>query len=117
TRRRVVFPMHPRTAHAVSAARLDTGSVEILGPVAYPEMLTLVHDAHVVITDSGGLQEETTALGIPCLTVRENTERPITISEGTNRLAFDPDMLPTLVENVSRPECAPRPEGWDGRAG
>jgi UDP-N-acetylglucosamine 2-epimerase (non-hydrolysing) len=116
-RRRVVFPMHPRTAAVIREAGLDAGAVELRGPMAYPDMLALVNDAHVVITDSGGLQEETTALGIPCLTVRENTERPITVSEGTNRLAFDPSALPGLVEQAERPLDPPRPEGWDGRAG
>lgn len=115
--RRVVFPLHPRTRAALREAGLDAGKVELREPMPYPEMLALMNDAHVVITDSGGLQEETTALGVPCLTVRENTERPITISEGTNQLAFDPALLPELVRQAVRTPHARRPEGWDGRAG
>src|SRR5690606_15019166 len=115
--RRVIFPLNPRARAALREAGLDTGDVELREPMAYPDMLALIRDAHVVITDSGGLQEETTALGVPCLTVRENTERPITILEGTNRLAFDPATLPQLVEQAVRSPHAPRPEGWDGRAG
>ena len=97
---------------------IDLGGVRVLDPVAYTEMLDLVRGAGVVVTDSGGLQEETTALGIPCLTVRDNTERPITISEGTNRLVRDPTELPDLVRAARAPAGAVRrPEGWDGKAG
>jgi UDP-N-acetylglucosamine 2-epimerase (non-hydrolysing) len=113
----VVFPAHPRTQQRLRDLGLDLGSVRLLEPVAYAEMLDLVQAAHVVITDSGGLQEETTALGVPCLTVRENTERPITISEGTNRLVPDPAELAGAVRAVRRPAASPRPEGWDGHAG
>jgi UDP-N-acetylglucosamine 2-epimerase (non-hydrolysing) len=70
-----------------------------------------------VITDSGGLQEETTALGIPCLTVRHNTERPVTITEGTNRLVPDPAQLVDALAGAVRPRNPRRPEGWDGHAG
>jgi UDP-N-acetylglucosamine 2-epimerase (non-hydrolysing) len=115
--RPVVFPVHPRTRQRLDAMRLSLGDVMTLEPVAYHEMLDLVASAHVVITDSGGIQEETTALGIPCLTVRQNTERPITISQGTNRLAPDPTELPELVRQVKRPEHVQPPEGWDGFAG
>jgi UDP-N-acetylglucosamine 2-epimerase (non-hydrolysing) len=80
-------------------------------------MLDLVEHAFAVVTDSGGLQEETTALGVPCLTVRPNTERPITISEGTNRLVPDPADLLAELRQVRRPIITPRPEGWDGHAG
>jgi UDP-N-acetylglucosamine 2-epimerase (non-hydrolysing) len=115
--RDVVFPMHPRTAQRLRDAQLDLGRVRVLAPVGYLEMVDLVAGAGVVITDSGGLQEETTALGIPCLTVRENTERPITITEGTNRLVPDPLALLDAVSAAQRPVKPPRPEGWDGRAG
>ncbi|MGH7665417.1 MAG: non-hydrolyzing UDP-N-acetylglucosamine 2-epimerase [Gemmatimonadaceae bacterium] len=115
--RPVVFPMHPRTAARVAASGLRFSRVRTLAPVGYLEMLDLVAGAYGVITDSGGLQEETTALGVPCLTVRENTERPVTIAEGTNQLAPDPATLPGLVKNLTRPDSPPRPEGWDGRAG
>jgi UDP-N-acetylglucosamine 2-epimerase (non-hydrolysing) len=113
----VVFPMHPRTRGRLSSANRGVlGSVQILEPLPYHAMLDLTSGARVVITDSGGLQEETTALGIPCLTVRENTERPITIAEGTNRLAPDPATLARLALDVRRNGKPRRPEGWDGRA-
>jgi UDP-N-acetylglucosamine 2-epimerase (non-hydrolysing) len=79
-------------------------------------MLDLIETAGVVVTDSGGLQEETTALGVPCLTIRENTERPITIVEGTNRLVPDPAELCAAVLSARRPETPKVPEGWDGCA-
>jgi UDP-N-acetylglucosamine 2-epimerase (non-hydrolysing) len=115
----VVFPVHPRTAARLRAAGLSLDGapgLRALEPVGYLEMLDLVADARVVVTDSGGLQEETTALGVPCLTVRENTERPVTITEGTNRLVPEPDRLPELVRQARRTPDAPRPEGWDGHA-
>jgi UDP-N-acetylglucosamine 2-epimerase (non-hydrolysing) len=91
--------------------------VVLLEPIGYLEMLDLVVHSAAVVTDSGGLQEETTALGVPCFTVRENTERPITITEGTNTLVPDPRALAALVRASRRPREARRPEGWDGRAG
>ncbi len=115
--RTVIFPAHPRTQERLRAARIDLAPVRLLEPVGYAEMLDLVQSAHVVITDSGGLQEETTALGVPCLTVRENTERPITIVEGTNRLVPRPEDLPDAVRAVERPVHPRRPDGWDGHAG
>ncbi|HZO12273.1 MAG TPA: UDP-N-acetylglucosamine 2-epimerase (non-hydrolyzing), partial [Polyangiaceae bacterium] len=87
----VVFPVHPRTRSRLSASdRGALAAVNLLDPLPYHRMLDLTAGARLVITDSGGLQEETTALGIPCLTVRENTERPVTVTEGTNQLAPDP---------------------------
>lgn len=116
--RPVVFPVHPRTRRRIDASRLNLGKVLVLEPVSYLEMLDLVENAHSVITDSGGLQEETTVLGIPCFTARPNTERPITITEGTNRLVQDPAELPGLINDARRlPGTARRPEGWDGGAG
>jgi UDP-N-acetylglucosamine 2-epimerase (non-hydrolysing) len=115
--RPVIFPAHPRTAARLKSAGISPGRVRLVDPLPYPEMLDLVAGAFVVITDSGGLQEETTALGVPCLTVRENTERPITILEGTNRLAPNPEELPGLVRTVERAAQRQRPEGWDGHAG
>ena len=114
--RPVIFPVHPRTRQRLHAAGVDLGNVRLLDPLAYHHMLDLVDGAFVVVTDSGGLQEETTALGVPCLTVRENTERPITITEGTNRLVPDPADLPAAVQSVVR-GAGRIPEGWDGRAG
>jgi UDP-N-acetylglucosamine 2-epimerase (non-hydrolysing) len=115
--RPVIFPAHPRTASRLAEAGLDLGQVKLLPPVAYLDMLSLIQSAHAVITDSGGIQEETTVLGVPCLTVRENTERPITLTEGTNQLVPDPARLAPIVRTLQRPAVAPQPEGWDGRAG
>jgi UDP-N-acetylglucosamine 2-epimerase (non-hydrolysing) len=115
--REVVFPAHPRTKRRLEEAGLRMDRVRMLEPVGYLEMLDLVEHAFAVITDSGGLQEETTALGIPCLTIRPNTERPITITEGTNRLVPNPSDIVAELRQVCRPATMPRPEGWDGRAG
>jgi UDP-N-acetylglucosamine 2-epimerase (non-hydrolysing) len=115
--REVVFPAHPRTRRRLEDAGLGMGRVRMLEPVGYLEMLDLVEHAFAVVTDSGGLQEETTVLGIPCLTVRPNTERPITITEGTNRLVPHPADIAKELRKVQRPATAPRPEGWDGHAG
>jgi UDP-N-acetylglucosamine 2-epimerase (non-hydrolysing) len=115
--RPVVFPVHPRTKERLSRVRADLRKVRILPPIGYLEMLDLISAAHAVITDSGGIQEETTALGIPCLTLRENTERPITIREGTNQLVPEPEHLLSVLNSVRTTTNARRPEGWDGAAG
>jgi UDP-N-acetylglucosamine 2-epimerase (non-hydrolysing) len=113
----VVFPMHPRTRGRLTEGdRARLRDVRILEPLPYHSMLDLLAGARVVITDSGGIQEETTALGIPCLTVRENTERPVTISEGTNRLAPNPDEFARLALQTRGNGDPRRPEGWDGNA-
>ena len=113
----VVFPMHPRTqARLQEDDRVALGGVRVLEPLGYHAMLDLLSGARVVITDSGGVQEETTALGVPCLTVRENTERPITVTEGTNRLAPAPNDFARLALATRRNGSGRRPEGWDGHA-
>lgn len=120
----VVFPVHPRTrsrlAEAGMLARLDAvPAVRLTEPLGYLEFLGLLAGARIVLTDSGGVQEETTILGVPCLTLRENTERPVTITHGTNRLVgTDPARILAAVDETL---AAPRPEGrrpelWDGRA-
>jgi UDP-N-acetylglucosamine 2-epimerase (non-hydrolysing) len=113
----VVFPAHPRTLKMMSDMEVDRG-VRILEPLGYLEFLSLEADAAAVLTDSGGVQEETTYLGVPCFTLRDNTERPVTIRSGTNRLlGLDPsriaDILPALAVSEFAPGCPP---GWDGRA-
>ncbi len=118
--RAVLFPVHPRTRRALGSVSMPAGrldGVRLLDPLPYLDMLGLVADAALVVTDSGGLQEETTYLGVPCLTVRPNTERPITIEQGTNRLVEPTaDALVTAAREARRSE--PRKlEGWDGRAG
>lgn len=114
--RQVYFPAHPRTRARLESHGLALGDVRLMDPVGYLEMLDLVATAHAVVTDSGGLQEETTALGVPCFTARDNTERPVTVSEGTNQLVLDPAALPALVRQARRPDHPRRPEGWDGCA-
>jgi UDP-N-acetylglucosamine 2-epimerase (non-hydrolysing) len=115
--RPVIFPTHPRTVERLANSGVNMGSVQMLPPAAYLDMINLLSGAHAVITDSGGIQEETTVLGVPCLTLRQNTERPITLSQGTNQLVPDPTRLASIVRGLRRPAERPRPEGWDGRAG
>jgi len=93
--------------------------IERLPALSYLEFLALWKDAAMVFTDSGGIQEETTILGVPCLTLRENTERPVTLTEGTNHLVgMDPDRLLAGYRTVRRqgPQHPRRPEKWDGNA-
>jgi UDP-N-acetylglucosamine 2-epimerase (non-hydrolysing) len=117
----VVFPAHPRTAAAIEARGLELAGadVRLLPPLGYVEFLSLVASAAGVLTDSGGIQEETTFLGIPCFTLRDNTERPITVEMGTNvLLGLAPERiaeLPGLIEEVAgRPRR--QPPLWDGQA-
>ncbi len=117
----VVFPVHPRTRallHTNGVCRNGT-RIRLIEPLGYLEFLTLQRDAALVITDSGGVQEETAFLGVPCITVRENIERPITVELGTNVLAGR--NLPTirkLAETVlaARWKQGHRPPMWDGHA-
>ncbi len=116
----LVFPVHPRTHQRLQALGqpLPPGIV-LLPPQGYMAFLDLWRDAALVLTDSGGLQEETTALGVPCLTLRENTERPITVQEGSNTLAgTDPDRIAVLAHELlwSGHRRGRRPALWDGRA-
>ena len=116
----LVFPVHPRTARRLEetgqGARLDTAGVQRIEPQPYVRFMSLVTGAAAAITDSGGIQEETTYLGIPCLTLRENTERPITISAGTNRLTTADTLAEALAEALDTPRSArARPEFWDGQ--
>jgi UDP-N-acetylglucosamine 2-epimerase (non-hydrolysing) len=115
--RPVLFPVHPRTRQRLIDSGLSLGRVRVMDPVGYLAMLDLVSGAHAVVTDSGGLQEETTALGVPCFTLRPNTERPVTITEGTNELVPDPDALVGRLAalRVARP-TGRVPDGWDGAA-
>jgi UDP-N-acetylglucosamine 2-epimerase (non-hydrolysing) len=120
--RTVVFPVHPRTHQKMSDLGLQAmlhDRLRLIAPLAYTEMLSLVESAGLVITDSGGLQEETTFLGVPCITVRPNTERPITCEQGTNRLA--PPKAAELISAArdafgARRSEPPEIELWDGHA-
>jgi len=116
----LVFPVHPRTRANIEKFGIDLGpNVTLAGPQAYMAFLNLWKDAAVVLTDSGGLQEETTALGVPCITIRENTERPVTVEEGSNVLAgTDPQAIVRAAQVVLRGEGKQgrRPHLWDGKA-
>jgi UDP-N-acetylglucosamine 2-epimerase (non-hydrolysing) len=116
----VILPLHPRGEARLRAAGLMDGSgLRVVQPLGYVAFLSLVRGASVVITDSGGIQEETTVLGVPCLTVRPNTERPITISHGTNRLVTANHVAESVRAIVERPPTPPAtpPPLWDGHAG
>ena len=115
----VVFPTHPRTRQRIAEFGLDTTQLRLLDPLPYVEFLGLQRRATVVITDSGGIQEETTYLGVPCLTVRENTERPVTVSLGTNTLVGQDgrrlrEELARILENRGKQGVVPAL--WDGHA-
>ena len=123
TRLPLVFALHPRTRNNIERfglqAELDEGNFLILPPQGYLEMLGLMANARMVLTDSGGIQEETTALGVPCLTIRENTERPITIDQGTNTLVgTSPEAIISAAAHVldAGGKAGRVPEYWDGRA-
>ena len=122
TQRRLplVFPVHPRTAKRLRGAlfdgRLSRAGVRLVEPMPYVRFMSLVSGAAAAITDSGGVQEETTYLGIPCLTLRENTERPVTIDQGTNRLVTPETLLVELERALTGPRPVRCPELWDGRA-
>lgn len=116
----VVFPAHPRTRKRIADFGLDASKLLVLDPLSYIDFLGLQARATVVITDSGGIQEETTYLGIPCLTVRENTERPVTVSLGTNVLVGrDPQKLRAELSRVlsGKAKSGSVPPLWDGHAG
>lgn len=119
----VIFPVHPRTRATIEkfglSHLLDRPEVLLLPPMGYLEMLGLMKDARVVLTDSGGIQEETTALGTPCITLRNNTERPITVDEGTNTIAGnDPAHIMAAYEAqlAGAGKAGRIPHYWDGRA-
>ena len=116
----VVIPVHPRGRASLRHAGLDdVRGVRVVAPLGYVEFLSLVRGARVVLTDSGGLQEETTVLEVPCLTLRPNTERPITISHGTNRLVPPDEVGARATEVLQGRGVFPsrRPPLWDGCAG
>ena len=116
----LVFPVHPRTEARLGELDVDSPeTLALLPPVGYLEMLGLMKGATVVLSDSGGMQEETTALGVPCVTLRDNTERPITVSEGTNTVVgSDPGRIEAAVDAVltTGGKKGRRPELWDGQA-
>jgi UDP-N-acetylglucosamine 2-epimerase (non-hydrolysing) len=115
----VVFPVHPRTRQRIKDFGIDTTKLHLTEPLPYIEFLALQARAAVVITDSGGIQEESTYLGVPCVTMRHNTERPITVECGTNILVADDlaklrsELSKILAGNAKRGSIPPL---WDGRA-
>jgi UDP-N-acetylglucosamine 2-epimerase (non-hydrolysing) len=117
----LVFSVHPRTRKRLEefglADELAVGGINLVDPMPYIEFMSLVSNAAVVITDSGGVQEESTYLGIPCLTLRENTERPITVTEGSNRLVKPVELVSCAIDAVAgRWSTGRRPELWDGHS-
>jgi UDP-N-acetylglucosamine 2-epimerase (non-hydrolysing) len=116
----IVFPLHPRGRATLAAAGLlDNPRIIVTDPLPYLEFISLVRGARAVLTDSGGIQEETTVLGVPCLTLRPNTERPITITHGTNRLVSREGVFDALAAVMAEgPARVGRvPPLWDGHAG
>ncbi|WP_410812010.1 non-hydrolyzing UDP-N-acetylglucosamine 2-epimerase [Micromonospora sp. 067-2] len=116
----VILPLHPRgRGHLENAGLLSHRALRVVEPLGYLEFVSLVRGAAVVVTDSGGVQEETTMLGVPCLTLRPNTERPITITHGTNHLVTRAALAETVASLVAagRPAVWPTPPLWDGSAG
>jgi len=121
----VIFPVHPRTRQRIADAglRVDATHLHLEEPFSYLDFLALEAHASVVVTDSGGVQEETTFLGVPCLTARPNTERPVTITQGTNRLvASQSGELINAIQGILSGDwqrgrsVTPRPVLWDGHA-
>jgi UDP-N-acetylglucosamine 2-epimerase (non-hydrolysing) len=115
----VVFPVHPRTRARIAALGLEhVAGIRLVDPLPYTPFLSLQCGAGAVVTDSGGVQEETTALGIPCFTLRDNTERPVTVTHGTNTLlGLEPARLAEIPELLGHRRPAVVPPLWDGRAG
>jgi len=115
----VLFPVHPRTRGKIAEFGLDAAGVTMIDPVGYLDMLYSVKGSALVLTDSGGLQEETTALGVPCVTIRENTERPSTVEVGTNYLAGTrPEAILSAARRIlsGNGKKGNVPPLWDGRA-
>ena len=118
----IIFPIHPRTLGSLEKfhllERLTTSpNIYLTGPLAYLDFLKLVSESALVITDSGGIQEETTSLKIPCLTVRPSTERPITIWEGSNQLVLPEDIFNKSKKITQMPNTGYNiPKFWDGKA-
>ena len=122
---KLIFPIHPRTRKNIKATDLgkrvkDMENLVLLDPIGYLDFLCLMSSAALVLTDSGGIQEETTILGVPCMTLRENTERPVTITEGTNRLVHvtTDDILKNYqqIKESNFDISGQIPKFWDGKA-
>jgi UDP-N-acetylglucosamine 2-epimerase (non-hydrolysing) len=113
----VVFPIHPRTRKMLNDRALGGSDLRLIDPLGYLDFLSLETDAAAVLTDSGGVQEETTHLGIPCFTLRDNTERPVTVRLGTNTvLGLKPERIAEIPSLIGGRVKFGRPPLWDGRA-
>jgi UDP-N-acetylglucosamine 2-epimerase (non-hydrolysing) len=119
----ILFPVHPRTRprlarSAAASTLLEENRLRLLDPLGYLEFIGLMEASRVVLTDSGGIQEETTILGVPCLTLRENTERPVTVTHGTNRIVgTEPARILDGWRDVqARTRTVGAPPLWDGHA-
>jgi UDP-N-acetylglucosamine 2-epimerase (non-hydrolysing) len=115
----VVFPVHPRTRKMMEGLEPGAPGLHLVDPLGYIDFLSLIADARAVLTDSGGIQEETTYLGVPCFTLRDNTERPVTLTSGTNTLlGLDPGAIARIPALLAERTGAPLPPPplWDGRA-
>jgi UDP-N-acetylglucosamine 2-epimerase (non-hydrolysing) len=114
----VVFPVHPRTRERLRDLVVRDSKIRLVPPLSYTHFLSLQTGAAAVVTDSGGVQEETTVLGIPCFTLRDNTERPVTVTHGTNVvLGLAPERLKDVPELLRKPRRGVVPPYWDGLAG
>jgi UDP-N-acetylglucosamine 2-epimerase (non-hydrolysing) len=116
----IIIPVHPRSRAQLEATGLaQLAGIQLVDPLGYLEFISLVRGSELVITDSGGVQEETTVLGVPCMTLRANTERPITITHGTNRLVSTQSLAATVRSQLrdGKPDTWPVPPLWDGQAG
>lgn len=118
----IVFPVHPRTQNKINEYNLDSlfskeNNILLTEPLPYLEFINIISGSYAVLTDSGGLQEETTVMGIPCLTLRENTERPSTIHDGTNKLVgLTPSDILNAYNQIAKNAERKIPEKWDGKA-
>lgn len=114
----LLFPVHPRTRHRIENYGVELGSIKVVEPLGYLDFIGVMTKASLVLTDSGGIQEETTALGVPCVTLRTNTERPSTIELGTNRLAGvrKADIVYAARQALVNKKQGILPERWDGHA-
>ena len=115
----VIIPLHPRGRATLTAAGLlDAQNIHVTDPLGYIEFMSLVRGAAAIVTDSGGVQEETTLLRVPCLTLRPNTERPITITSGSNRLVTRDELAAAVLKACDDgPYAGELPPLWDGQAG
>jgi UDP-N-acetylglucosamine 2-epimerase (non-hydrolysing) len=118
-RLKIVFPVHPRTRQRILDSGIDASRLDLRDPMPYIEFLAMQRRATAVVTDSGGIQEETTYLRVPCLTLRNNTERPVTVTQGTNILVGqDGAILRSEMARIleGKPKQGTIPPLWDGHA-